>query len=86
MTILRHPGETRKCIYGFFRLDTATLCPSIEWLIWRIDNINGEPFVLLTQDTKVLVEPMPADIPYRLIYEASKREKTVNVFTVARLD
>ena len=82
MTILRHVEENRKCIYDFFRLDKATLCPSIEWLIWRIDDINGEPFVLLTHGT-CRFEPMPADIP---CIRGLKTGKTVNAFTVARLD
>ena len=83
MTILRHLGENRKCIYGFFfRLDKATVCPSIEWLIWCIDNINGEPFVLLKHGICPF-EPIPADIP---CIRGLKTEKTVNAFTVARLD
>ena len=83
MTILRYVGENRKCIYGFFRLDKATIYPSIEWLIWYIDNINGEPVVVLTHGTGPF-EPMPADI--LCIDGASKREKIVNAFTIARLD
>ena len=56
--------------------------PSIEWLIWCIDNINGEPFVLLTHSA-CQFEPMPADIP---CIRGLKTGKNVNAFMVARLD
>jgi hypothetical protein len=57
-----HMGENREHFYGFSRLDKATVCTSIEWLIWCIDIINGEPFILLKYGTRPF-EPIPPDIP-----------------------
>jgi hypothetical protein len=63
VAILGYLGENRKHVDDFSRIDKAIVCPSIEWLMWCIDNINGEPFVLLKHGACPFEPPTPADIP-----------------------